>query len=87
MTSGPSPMCLSCVHYDQTTPADIGSRPKCAAFPEGIPDAIYFDGRVDHRGPWPGDKGIRFEQDPLRAPFPFDLFTETRGQPGPVRAR
>jgi hypothetical protein len=32
----------------------------CAAFPNGIPDAIA-EGDVEHREPYPGDRGIRFE--------------------------
>lgn len=33
--------------------------PYCEAFPDRIPDAIYFEG-FDHRNPYPGDSGIRF---------------------------
>jgi hypothetical protein len=33
---------------------------KCAAFPDGIPDEIEYNW-VDHREPYPGDHGIRFE--------------------------
>ena len=33
---------------------------KCAAFPDRIPDAI-LNGEHDHREPYPGDNGIRFE--------------------------
>jgi hypothetical protein len=33
---------------------------RCAAFPEGIPDEIY-QSLADHRQPFAGDRGIRFE--------------------------
>lgn len=32
----------------------------CAAFPGAIPDAILLN-RHDHRRPYPGDGGVRFE--------------------------
>lgn len=34
--------------------------PNCDAFPDGIPRAIFFE-YFDHRKPYPGDRGIRFE--------------------------
>lgn len=48
---------------------------KCAAFPGGIPEAIATDG-ADHREAFPGDGGIRFEQDPAADPFDFALIPD-----------
>lgn len=36
-----------------------GDIPTCEAFPDGIPGPIW--GGADHRKPWPGDHGLRFE--------------------------
>jgi hypothetical protein len=47
-------LCPYCKHYSQTKPRT------CAAFPEGIPQAI-FSGRVKHILPMDGDGGIVFE--------------------------
>ncbi len=47
-----SDQCLTCRHYW------LGA--ECAAFPDGIPAEI-FTGLRDHRKPYPGDKGIRWE--------------------------
>jgi len=33
---------------------------KCSGFPDGIPFPI-LSGDADHRNPYPGDNGIRFE--------------------------
>lgn len=79
MTIGPAPMCLSCRHL-LTEPQNVGEAATCVAFPDGIPSAIYWDGRADHRRPWPGDRGVRFEQDPNKPAFDFDSFSETRDQ-------
>jgi hypothetical protein len=54
MTTPAPPICDGCVHR---IPGDFA---RCAAFPEGIPDAIIFS-EVDHREPYEGDHGIQFE--------------------------
>jgi len=43
-----------CVHYHEA------ERHFCAAFPQGIPDEIE-SGRHDHRLPYRGNHGVRFE--------------------------
>lgn len=47
--------CGYCKHH-----AGVGQYPVCAAFPGWIPDAIQMN-KVDHRQPFEGDQGIRFE--------------------------
>lgn len=64
MTSRPFPsQCsLSCKHW--ISPLDVGDGSgevqTCTAFPGGIPDAIWWN-RFDHRQPFLGDGGIRWE--------------------------
>lgn len=52
-----SPVCAICANLD--IPAAIKGKRKCKAFAE-IPDEIW-DGKNDHKKPYPGDHGIRFE--------------------------
>ncbi len=59
MTTISPPMCLFCAHYRGVR---NGGVPRCAAYPEQIPDAIY-DEYADHRLPFAGDNGIRFQPD------------------------
>lgn len=46
--------CVRCRHLRQMRGAGT-----CAAFPDGIPDAIG-SGRVSHATPYPGDNGILY---------------------------
>ena len=57
MQTGKSNQCLSCYWYI----GDIGTDLACAAFPRGIPDGIFL-GRIDHRLPYPGDHGLRWNE-------------------------
>ncbi len=56
---GPEPICTRCRHLDRSD-RPLGEPPRCAAFPVEIPDAIYVGG-FNHRKPFEGDHGIRFE--------------------------
>ena len=59
MTSYDAPVCLFCRHYTQDE--ELGPA-ACAAFPKGIPDAIFLGGNP-HKEPYPGDHGIQYERD------------------------
>lgn len=50
-----SDQCVGCAHY-------LGNL-ECEAFPDGIPDEI-ITGLHDHRQPYEGDGGIRYEPIP-----------------------
>jgi hypothetical protein len=51
--------CPVCVHKR----GGRGERSSCAAFPMGIPQDLLFN-RSDHRHPYPGDEGIRWQGKP-----------------------
>ena len=64
VTSSVRPFCWPCAHYrpsrvyrDPETDMSIGA---CKAFPDGIPDEIAV-GMADHREPYDGDGGVRYE--------------------------
>ena len=50
----------------------------CRAFPDAIP-APLLEGRIDHREPYPGDRGIRFEPDWNAPAAVLALITQGRG--------
>lgn len=56
MTIGQAPQCLICKHFNEEEKTKFA----CKAFPQGIPMDIVRG--FDHRKPYPGDKGIRFEE-------------------------
>lgn len=61
-----SATCRHCRHFGMPTRT-------CVAFPEGIPDAIWF-AYHGHREPYLGDRGIQFEARPLPNPLSSERY-------------
>lgn len=56
MTSIDAPQCIGCAHF-----WDLIEKPKCEAFPDGIPDDIWSN-ELSHTKPYVGDNGILFKK-------------------------
>ena len=57
-TESTSATCRHCRHLQHP------ARRTCAAFPDGIPNDLWWAYR-GHREPFPGDQGIQYEERPL----------------------
>lgn len=67
--------CLMCKFFDSPAYDEsegIKLTRQCEAFPEGIPEDIFF-GDEDHRLPQPNDNGIQFEYQSDRTKLPVSL--------------
>jgi hypothetical protein len=69
------PQCIQCAHFD----FDSVDRMRCRAFPRGIPAEI-LENKIDHRHPFPGDKGIQYRPEDPEDLHPCDLASLGRVQ-------
>lgn len=69
------PQCIFCRHYRKGAEG-----PTCSAFPDGIP-AVMLRNDHDHREPYRGDNGIRFEPiDAESGRIVAELFDDSEAQ-------
>jgi hypothetical protein len=77
MTFIAMPLCAGCKPSNRDGSWDF----RCAAFPDGIPEAITMS-EADHREPFEGDRGIRFETiDDQATAYAEPLFTPLSDEP------
>jgi hypothetical protein len=60
MSVGLTSQCLTCRHFVSPLMARDRREPTCAAYPGGIPQPLLTN-QADHRLPYQGDGGVRWE--------------------------
>lgn len=56
--NGFTPACFNCTHFF----GRVKGKPRCHAFPDGIPNEIILSPESTHDKPYPGDHGIQFKE-------------------------
>jgi hypothetical protein len=54
--------CALCAHFFSSGTSNREQKPRCKAFPDGIPSGL--GSTISHQHPYPGDHGIQFELHP-----------------------
>lgn len=52
------PGCFYCIHFNGL----VDGKPRCNAFPNGIPKEFMGTKEIKHNVPYPGDHGILFQK-------------------------